>query len=73
MATDALNAHVQSEVANALTVLRTELQQRLQEVATVTNAHEARLIALDSVRNMVSFMQAGASMSSLQWNRCVRR
>ena len=48
MATEALHAHVQSEVANALTVLRTELQQRLQEVATVTNAHEARLIALET-------------------------
>ena len=48
MATEALYAHVQSEVANALTVLRTELQQRLQEVATVTNAHEARLIALET-------------------------
>ena len=36
MATEALYAHVQSEVANALTVLRTELQQSLQEVATVT-------------------------------------
>ena len=34
------------EVANALTVLRTELQQSLQEVATVTN--EARLIALET-------------------------
>ena len=48
MATEALYAHVQSEVANALTVLRTELQQRLQEVATVTNAHEARLVALET-------------------------
>ena len=85
MATDALYAHVQSEVANALTVLRTELQQSLQEVATVTNAHEARLIALEnvtakretkslpSVRNMVPFMQTGASMSILQWNMCLRR
>ena len=87
MATEALYAHVQSEVANALTVLRTELQQSLQEVATVANAHEARLIALGrenvtakretkslpSVRNMTPFMQTGASMSILQWNRCVRR
>ena len=48
MATEALYAHVQSGVANALTVLRTELQQSLQEVATVTNAHEARLIALET-------------------------
>ena len=47
MATEALYAHVQSEVAHALTVLRTELQQSLQEVATVTNAHEARLTALE--------------------------
>ena len=48
IATEALHAHVQSEVANALTVLRTELQQLLQEVATVTNAHEARLTALET-------------------------
>ena len=48
MATEALYAHVQSEVAKALTVLRTKLQQSLQEVATVTNAHEARLIALET-------------------------
>ena len=48
MATEALHAHVQSEVANALTVLHTELQQSLQEVATVTNAHEERLSALET-------------------------
>ena len=48
MATEALHAHVQSEVANALTVLRTGLQQSLQEVATVTNAHEERLSALET-------------------------
>ena len=48
MATEALYAHVQSEVANALTLLRTELQWRLQEGATVTNAHEAILIALET-------------------------
>ena len=48
MVTEALYVRVQSEVANALTVLRTELQQSLQEVATVTNAHEARLIELET-------------------------
>ena len=45
--TEALCAHVQSEVANALTAQRTELHQSLQGVAAVTNALEARLTALE--------------------------
>ena len=72
MATEALYAHVQSEVANALTVLRTELQQRLQEVATVTNAHEARLIALETSERTSSRREKRHGQTRDQVASCIR-